>query len=116
MSAHEHLNPDQFMSKFRPTEDSSWSSLRSYYEDEHPVTMKALREDVAQHGIKHPVEVVRGAVESGHHRVLAAQDVGAHIPYVERSKPSREKRYWDPETRRDYTPDEDEHDEGQLRY
>lgn len=117
MSASEHLSPAQFMQRFKPTEGSSWDEVRNYYENEHPVTMNALREDIAEKGIRHPLEVVRGKVEAGHHRILAAHDVGVQsVPYEVRSTPSRTKLFWDPETRRDYTPDEDEHDEGQLRY
>lgn len=110
------LSAAEFLSRFAPTEWPTWEQVRAEYETEHPVIMAALRDDLPNHGMLRPIEVIDGRVENGHHRLLAALDTDTPVDYVERAERSRIKEFWDPETRRHYGPDEDYDDEGQLRY
>lgn len=115
-----HVPIKEFFGTYKPIEDVDWHHARKYFEEDHPVLMESLRDDISQHGIKTPIDVsTDDEVLNGHHRALAAGDVGlTHVPVIVREPGWRvsEKVYWDPETRRHYGPDEDEYDEGQLRY
>lgn len=110
--------------RFRPTEGGDWEAVGREYREEHPVVMGSLRDELVARGVLTPIDVFREghgwAVSNGHHRLLAAQDVGlpaVPVRYWEREADiPRVKRYWDPELRRDYGPEEDEHGVGQLRY
>jgi hypothetical protein len=113
----------EVLKAYRPTEGRRWDDVRREYHQEHPVMMKSLRQDFADRGITSPVDVFRDgdgwAVHNGHHRILAAEPDQRDVPvrhWESESDIPRTKRYWDPETRENYGPEEDENDEGQLRY
>lgn len=113
----------QVLKGYRPTEGPSWDAVRREYDQEHPVMMKSLREDLAHRGITTPVDAFWDgdgwAVHNGHHRILAADPSQTDIPvrhWESESDIPRTKRYWDPATREHYGPEDDDSDEGQLRY
>lgn len=44
----------------------------------------ALKDDIAKNGIKEPLEIRNGQLENGHHRAVAARDLGIDkIPVIE---------------------------------
>lgn len=110
---------------YRPTEHSTWDDTRRDFEQEHPVVMNALRDDLKSKGPQRPVQAVAHPeggweIANGHHRILAADDIGlSHLPvdhYESYQDLPRKKEYWNPETRAHYGPEDDPDDEGQVRY
>jgi hypothetical protein len=83
------LSPQQFASRFKPTEyEEDWEGVKDVSLNElpsasgHKYDHAALVADVKEHGVREPVEVSKGGwVENGHHRVIAAIDARADIPY-----------------------------------
>lgn len=120
-----HVPVAKLLKDYRPTESTDWNALRREYHRDHPVMMRSLREDFGERGVLTPVDAFPHweggwGVHNGHHRILAAEDAGlATVPvrhWQDEADIPRVKRYWDPESREHYGPEDDEDDEGQLRY
>jgi hypothetical protein len=120
----EHVPLHEVLKNYRPTEANTWEGVRGVYEEDHPVMMQGLREDMREKGMLRPVDAFPHwsggwGINNGHHRILAAEGAGlTHVPIrhwgSEKDIP-RPKEHWDPEEREHYEPDGDD-DEGQPRY
>lgn len=80
-----NLNPDEFSEQFRPSEyGESWDDVDynlSQDEDDSGPWIRNLTSDLGERGIHTPVQVHRGFVIDGHHRVTAARRAQVDIPY-----------------------------------
>ena len=84
------LSPDQFTSKYRPSEygrtwkqvGKSWDFHQAEGEDDIPsLNHKDLVRDLRENGMREPVQVYKGHVVDGHHRTVAAKDAGVPIHF-----------------------------------
>lgn len=68
----------------RPTDQAdTWGGVERFLRAERPEYLDRLVRSVAESGIKTPIEVEGGAVQRGHHRVVAARIAGVtDIPVV----------------------------------
>lgn len=80
------MSASDFAATFSPSEyGESWEDVAHSEDFHHPVegapSHEELTADVRERGVTDPVQVYRGHVVDGHHRVAAALAAGADVPY-----------------------------------
>jgi hypothetical protein len=86
MPAHEHINQEQLRALKAldfPMDDNDNYYTIGQLEPELSFDMNqynTLKEDIAKHGIKTPIEVMGDRVSDGHHRAVIAKELG--IPRI----------------------------------
>jgi hypothetical protein len=90
MSASNHINQEQLRAlkalDFPSDNDDNYYTVGQIdpdisFDAHH---YDALKDDIAKNGIKEPLEVRKGQLENGHHRAVAARDLGIEkIPIIE---------------------------------
>lgn len=97
--AHHPLSAEQFAESITPREYSStWEGIQESRKEKNPEKYNNLVESIRNEGVKNPVQVSATVSEdtgkpfvyNGHHRVAAALEVGADIPYVRVTKPEND--------------------------
>lgn len=68
----------EFLRTFSPVSDHTWQDERAWLEEHHPRRLGRIRRLIAAEGIEDPVRVcwTTHVVIDGHHRVIAAEDLG----------------------------------------
>ena len=86
-----NLSPDEFSQQFLPSEyGPTWEDVEGAMDEDEGdeefhsrAWIDRLTPDVQEHGVREPVQVFRGHVVDGHHRVVAARRADQSIPYEE---------------------------------
>lgn len=100
--AHHPLSAEQFAEAVNPREyASTWEDVQTQRKEKNPEKYNNLVESIRTEGVKVPVQVSAGISEltgkpvvyNGHHRVAAALEAGAEIPYVRVTKPEDDPYY-----------------------
>jgi len=81
------MHHTDFTAQFKPSEyGQTWQDVTGNEDfsktiDEEALSHSDLVASIKQHGVKEPIQVYNGYVVDGHHRVAAAIDADADIPF-----------------------------------
>ena len=101
--AHKPLSAQQFAEQVLPREYSNtWTGVQKVRRAADPEKFNALVESIRKEGVREPVQVSAGLhpihkkpfLYNGHHRVAAALEAGAEIPYVRVANPKKDPFFY----------------------